>query len=182
MKNTKLKEKMIEAGWTHQKLADFLGLKEDRLLDILAGGLTEEREKEIIDLIDLCVKYSVGKHEKPGDIRLPEAVAVDFDGTICKNRWPNIGDPNWDLIKWLIWRREHGWRLILWTNRDGDKLDEAVAACAEWGLEFDAINNNLPERIALYGNNSRKVSADYYIDDHNAFLKGVSLSPIALMP
>jgi len=32
-------------------------------------------------------------------------------------------------------------------------------------LEFDAVNANLPEMNALYGNDSRKIGADFYIDD-----------------
>jgi hypothetical protein len=32
-------------------------------------------------------------------------------------------------------------------------------------LEFDAINDNLPEIVEMYGNNSRKITCDYYIDD-----------------
>ena len=34
---------------------------------------------------------------------------------------------------------------------------------------FDAVNENLPERIALYNNDCRKIGADYYIDDKNLF-------------
>jgi len=34
-------------------------------------------------------------------------------------------------------------------------------------LVFDAINDNLPEIKELYGNNSRKISYDIYIDDRN---------------
>lgn len=32
-------------------------------------------------------------------------------------------------------------------------------------IEFDAVNDNLPEIIEFYGNNSRKVTGGYYIDD-----------------
>lgn len=31
--------------------------------------------------------------------------------------------------------------------------------------EFDAVNENLPEMVEWYGNDSRKVHADCYIDD-----------------
>ena len=41
----------------------------------------------------------------------------------------------------------------------------AVEWCRQQGLTFDAVNDNLPEIINLYGSNSRKVSCDYYIDD-----------------
>lgn len=37
------------------------------------------------------------------------------------------------------------------------------------GLTFDAVNENLPDMIALYGNNCRKVFANGYIDDRNVW-------------
>ena len=93
-------------------------------------------------------------------------IAVDFDGTLCENEWPDIGKPNLSLINTLISMRSLGYaKLILWTCREGEELDRAVTWCAEHGLEFDAINDNLPEQKGKYGNNSRKVSADEYWDD-----------------
>ena len=41
----------------------------------------------------------------------------------------------------------------------------SVECCREQNREFDAVNDNLPEIIELYDNNSRKVTCDYYIDD-----------------
>lgn len=41
----------------------------------------------------------------------------------------------------------------------------AVDWCSNLGLEFDAINDNLPEIVERYGCNSRKISCDFYIDD-----------------
>lgn len=32
-----------------------------------------------------------------------------------------------------------------------------------------SYNENLPERIAQYGGDCRKISADYYFDDKNMF-------------
>lgn len=32
----------------------------------------------------------------------------------------------------------------------------AVAACADWGLKFDAVNENLPEWRKAYATNPRK--------------------------
>ena len=49
--------------------------------------------------------------------------------------------------------------------RAGELLEAAVIYCRAMGLEFDAVNDNLPDLIELYGNNSRKISADIYIDD-----------------
>ena len=100
-------------------------------------------------------------------------IAVDFDGTLISgNKWPDVeGEPNKQLINILIRERQRGNKVILWTNRT-DKpekeeypLKAAIDFCKAAGLEFDAVNENLPEIIAAYGSDSRKVSADKYIDD-----------------
>lgn len=91
--------------------------------------------------------------------------AVDFDGTLCESQWPGIGKPNKKLIEHLIDRRKHGAKVILWTCRVNKRLQEAVDWCKEHGLEFDAVNDNLPEMVEKFGNNARKVFADCYIDD-----------------
>lgn len=96
----------------------------------------------------------------------PKIIAVDFDGTLCENKWPEIGEPNWDLIYNLIEQKEkYGTKLILWTCRVGDKLKEAVDWCKERTLIFDAVNENLPEIIEMMGGDTRKIYADEYIDD-----------------
>ena len=97
--------------------------------------------------------------------RTNQTIAVDFDGTLCYSKWPELGEPNLPLIEYLKEWKAGGNKLILWTCRAGDALERAVAWCHEHGLTFDAINDNLPEVIELYGNNSRKISCDYYIDD-----------------
>ena len=55
--------------------------------------------------------------------------------------------------------------MILWTCRVEEHLKEAVDWCSKFGLEFDAVNDNLPENVEKYGNNPRKVYATCYIDD-----------------
>ena len=92
-------------------------------------------------------------------------IAVDFDGTLCENRWPEIGAPRWGVLLAVLDEQRRGARIILWTNRCGDRLAEAVAWCEARGLHFDAVNENLPEIIELYGSDSRKITADVYIDD-----------------
>ena len=94
-----------------------------------------------------------------------EIIAVDFDGTLCYSDWPDLGEPNEALIRYLIeWRRK-GNKLILWTCRAGEALNNAIEWCNEHKLSFDAINDNIPEIVEKYGNNSRKITCDYYIDD-----------------
>ena len=94
-------------------------------------------------------------------------IAVDFDGTLCENKWPEIGMPNEELIEYLKKRQTNGEKLILWTNRVGNRLDEAVKWSAEKGLVFDAVNENLPEIVEAFGVDSRKIFANEYIDDLN---------------
>lgn len=96
---------------------------------------------------------------------LPRAIAVDFDGCLCREAWPEIGATNWPVVKRLMREKQRGTKLILWTCRTGELLKRAVAWCAERGLTFDAVNENLPERVEQYGGESRKVSADEYWDD-----------------
>ena len=96
---------------------------------------------------------------------MSRVIAVDFDGCLCANRWPEIGEANHGAIRELIRLRERGARLILWTCRTGARLDEAVSWCRGRGLTFDAVNDNVPERVVQYGGDTRKVSADEYWDD-----------------
>lgn len=92
-------------------------------------------------------------------------IAVDFDGCLCTNNWPGIGEPNWKAIWELIRRKSEGDKIILWTCRDGEQLKDAVLWCANHGLQFDSVNENLPENVARFGNNSRKIYATEYWDD-----------------
>ena len=91
--------------------------------------------------------------------------AVDFDGTLSFGKYPDAGPANEGLVDFLIARKKKGDKLILWTCREGEALRIAVDFCQNRGLEFDAINDNLPETVVKYGVNSRKVSCDFYIDD-----------------
>ena len=92
-------------------------------------------------------------------------IAVDFDGTLCANRYPDIGYANCELIHHIKEQQEYGAKLILWTCRSGELLDDAVAWCKDMGLTFDAVNQNLPEIIEAFGSDTRKVFANEYIDD-----------------
>ena len=66
--------------------------------------------------------------------------------------YPVPGTPNYELIR-------------LYTCRENWDLGIALKWCYEHGLVFDAVNENLPERVELHGNDCRKIGADMYIDD-----------------
>ena len=43
-----------------------------------------------------------------------EIIAVDFDGTLCSDCYPDIGKPNLPLIELLKALKREGCRIILW--------------------------------------------------------------------
>lgn len=103
-------------------------------------------------------------------------IAVDFDGTLFFTDYPKILSPITPVVEIAKKRREEGDKVILWTCREGEVLEEAVEACREKGLEFDAINDNIPELKEKWGNNTRKVAADEYWDDHNTDLREIKVA------
>ena len=105
--------------------------------------------------------------EKDKEALLPYIIAVDFDGTLVTNKFPEIGEIReklWAAIQYAHWQ---GNKIILWTSRTGKTLDDAVEFCKLHGLEFDAVNENIAE-VQAVGWNARKVFANIYIDDRNA--------------
>lgn len=91
-------------------------------------------------------------------------IAIEFDGVIVDDNYPNIGDEKpfaFDTLKKL---RKRGHTLILWSRRTGKLLDEAVEYCLQNGVEFYAANKSYPEEV--FDNEvSRKVNADLFIDN-----------------
>ena len=69
------------------------------------------------------------------------------------------------VIDYVLGQQATGAKLILWTNRKGERLAEAVMWCAERGIAFDAVNENLPEVVERFGGDTRKVFANEYLDD-----------------
>lgn len=107
-------------------------------------------------------------------------IAVDFDGTLCEDKFPEIGAEYGQLIIVLKSMKDNGHKLILWTCRAGEQLQDALDWCRVRGLEFDAVNENLPEQIAKYGGDTRKIFADVYIDDKSVterYIVGIDREP-----
>jgi len=92
-------------------------------------------------------------------------IAVDFDGTIVENRYPEIGREIPFAIETLIkLQREQQHLFILWTVREGKLLEDAVEYCKKNGLKFYAVNQDNPESKS---HGPRKLNADLFIDDRN---------------
>lgn len=94
-------------------------------------------------------------------------IAVDFDGTIVEHKYPEIGNELPFAIDTLRKLTEQQHRIILWTVRRGELLQQAVDWCKARGVEFYAVNKNYPEEeleeTTMYG----KINADLFIDDRN---------------
>lgn len=101
-----------------------------------------------------------------------EFVAVDFDGTLCADAFPEVGEPKALVIDYVKRLAAEGPKIILYTSRENGTrplLNEAVAFCKAQGIPLYAVNENpVNPHAAEYGltpADGRKVYADLYIDD-----------------
>ena len=107
-------------------------------------------------------------------------IAIDFDGTIVKNKWPEIGRFRFlakPVIKWL---QKRGHELILYTCRERTLLFKAVEYLKINNIEFKYHNENTRELILQYGGDCRKISADLYLDDKALFPGWWIVPPVVL--
>lgn len=112
-------------------------------------------------------------------MKKPFRIAVDFDGTIFKHRFPEVGAPVPGAFEWLQRLKEAGATLILYTMRSDEKMvmagDEAVRqdnekpflsiaveCCQNYGVDFDHI---LMDPSQYGWTLSNKTYADVYVDD-----------------
>ena len=106
-----------------------------------------------------------------------KTIAVDFDGTIVEDRYPDIGPLIPNARNVLQRYRMAGGKVILWTCRTGQDLINALVFLTQNGIAVDAANSHLPENMETFRRRfphvpdrdveSRKIPADMYIDDRN---------------
>jgi trehalose-6-phosphatase len=89
-------------------------------------------------------------------------IAVDFDGTVVKHKYPAVGETVDGAVETLKRITEKGNRIILWTMRHGKELEDAVKWYEENGIPLFGINGN-PEQVSW--TESPKAYAQIYIDD-----------------
>lgn len=94
----------------------------------------------------------------------PMVHAVDFDGVIVENQFPDIGKINENVVKEIKKRKRDGGVIILWTTRIGEELNEAVKFCREHNIPIDYVNRNVDW---LPFKTSRRIFADEYICDRS---------------
>lgn len=122
------------------------------------GGYTMTAEQRNL------ARMIAGEEIEEGEEKTEEGntYAFEFDGTLCENKYPDIGEAKSDAIEKAKELQAAGGIIILWTCREDTELQEAVEWCESQGLSFDYINQN------INGEDCKKLSADFYIDEKNA--------------
>ena len=87
---------------------------------------------------------------------------VDFDGTCVMHEYPKVGDDVPNAVNVLKKLNENQVKLILWTIRSGEYLQDAVNWFIERDIEIWAVNKNPQQR---FWSKSPKAYAPVYIDD-----------------
>lgn len=109
-------------------------------------------------------------------------ISIDFDGTIVREAWPDIGAPLPGAIAAIRKLHASGHTIIINSCRVGAPED----SMRQWLAEhlpgcIDHINENDPKRCASFGGDCRKISADVYIDDKSIFCDGIYWTEILYM-
>lgn len=110
-------------------------------------------------------------------------ICIDFDGTIVKHEYPEIGAPVPYAIEVIKELQEAGHKIILFTMRgskpykenvfdketgevieviERNSLQEAIDYCENAGIKLYGVNSNKDQKLWT---NSKKVYAHAYIDD-----------------
>jgi hydroxymethylpyrimidine pyrophosphatase-like HAD family hydrolase len=97
---------------------------------------------------------------------MSKILALDFDGTLVEHRYPYIGELKVKTLEYVKEKQSKGWKVILWTCRSGEELEEAIKFCNDLGLTLDAVNDNIEDvKNSGWEEFSPKVFADIYLDD-----------------
>lgn len=89
-------------------------------------------------------------------------IAIDFDGTIVKHEFPEVGGPIPEAVDWIKKFKKAGVKIILFTMRSGYHLGEAVKYMEDNKIEPDGVNVNPTQGEWT---SSPKAYAQLYIDD-----------------
>lgn len=102
------------------------------------------------------VKYTPQSHP---------VIAVDFDGTLVKDQFPNLGQPFIEGINTVNDMIEAGYEIVIWTARQ--ELVPVMEHLKNHGLNIDKVKINAHADYMLnrYESQGIKIGASIYIDD-----------------
>lgn len=100
-------------------------------------------------------------------------IAVDFDGTICEASYPEIGREREGAKEFINRLYDEGYMIVINTCRSDNGPHPAASIAKEFmrlrGIRYHYFNENPTHLIEAYGGDTRKISADVYIDDKCLF-------------
>lgn len=64
----------------------------------------------------------------------PFTVAVDFDGVLCRPRWPSVGEEMPGAFDFLHWLATQDCKRVLWSCRESSALAIALSWLAVRGF------------------------------------------------
>ena len=93
-------------------------------------------------------------------------IAIDFDGTIVEDKFPEIGNLKPGAAEAINQLYDDGYTIIIWTCRTRVNKARAVEFLAKNGIKWHYFNESSIENLRVYDwVDTRKVYADLYIDD-----------------
>lgn len=116
---------------------------------------------EPITVLNPPSHFPIGNFNKPSDKLI---LAVDFDGTIVDDAFPQIGKVKPNAIESIKYLQSFGVQIILWTCRDGEYLRRALEFLFNNGIKITKANENSD---SINFKPSKKIYADYYLDDRS---------------
>lgn len=104
------------------------------------------------------------------DISKKLIISIDFDGTITKStgKFPIPGEVRPEAIEYINNWYDRGHTIIISSCRAGGNAPElCLDFLKKWGIKYHFFNENSPININFFGTDTRKISADFYIDDRS---------------
>ena len=89
-------------------------------------------------------------------------ICVDFDGTVVRHRYPDIGPDVPGAVETLKKLVSNGHKLILYTMRSGKELEDAKGWFFDRNITLYGVNENPKQKSWT---TSPKCWAELYIDD-----------------
>jgi len=97
-------------------------------------------------------------------------VAIDFDGTIVTDKYPEIGEIKDGAKEAINQLYADGYTIIIWSCRTGINKARAIEWLVKQGIKFHYFNESSYENLKQHEfKDTRKVFANLYIDDRMLF-------------
>ena len=95
----------------------------------------------------------------------PIVLSIDFDGTIVEVDYPRIGKLIPGAIRYINKLHKEGYMIIINSCRAGKHERQMRSFLNIQGIKYHYINENAEFLIEKYKTDTRKISANIYIDD-----------------